>query len=109
MEGIRLKSKDGLIAWEPCSRPNVYKAVLGRGSIMIEHNGQSEEYYPEMSPLYSLSFLNGLGEVFHSIRVYKCTVANKDFQLLKDIYEYAYMSHMKVEETLKSMLDDIKP
>ena len=105
-EEIRQKSKECLIAWTPSNYNDTYEATLGRGAILIEHNEPSEEYYPE-TPVYSLSFLNERGEVFHSIKVFHEFVDTDKFQCLKDIYEYAYKSYMKIDETLKSMFEDI--
>lgn len=106
-EEIRQKSSRGLIAWAPGNYQTTYTASLGRGAIMIAFNDQ-EDCYTETPPLYSLFFLNERGETFHAINVYSRDESNADYQRLKDIYDQAHNSYMKIDETLKSMFDDIQ-
>lgn len=103
---IRLKSQQGLIPWSPSNYQDTYEASLGKGAIIITYNDLSEGYCEE-HPVYTLSFVNERGDVFHSMNAFSKDQLSPDYDLLKDIYEFAHRSYMKIDETLRSMFEDI--
>lgn len=104
---IKNKSQEGLISWSPSSYSGTYQATLGKGVIMISRDLNENESYPAdyTPPLASLMFLNERGETFNSINCY--TEQDEMYDTLREIYEAANNHYMKIDETIKSMIDDL--
>lgn len=102
---IRDKSKKGLITWEPSSFSNSYQATLGNGAIVITHCDDAEIYDNDIPPTLSLSFLNERGDIFHEIKSY--TIKDEGYQELDEIFQSAHNTYMKIDETLRSMIQDL--
>ncbi len=104
---IRFESRFNHLTWSPSNYLNTYQTPLGIGTIMIMYDEdaprEAANGYP--NPMYTLSFINERGETFHSLVA--IDDADSNYELLKEIYESAHNSYMKIEETLKSMFDDI--
>lgn len=105
---ILAKSKRDLIAWGPSNYANTYQAPLGKGIIMITFDSDSPSYDPDGNqfPMLNLSFINARGETFHSLTAYdeKSTY----YELLRNIYVQAHSSYMMIDDTFKSMMDDLR-
>lgn len=105
---IKEKTIKGLLPWIPSSYASTYETPLGNGAVTIMFDdarsggfGISSDY----SPIATLSFYNARGEVFNTI---SCYLADDEFYAdLKAIYDAAYNNYMKIDETLKSMFDDL--
>lgn len=106
-EQILNKSKRNLISWNRGNYDDTYQTALGKGVIMISFDNKEPRFDPEGNqyPLYSLSFINEKGETFYSI--YSVDKDDAYYDLLDKIYKQAHSSYMKIEETLKSMIDDL--
>lgn len=102
---IKSKSQQQVLEWSASNYANAYQSPLGKGVIMITHNQEDGGYISEPIPEYSLAFINELGVTFHTIDAYLSS--DEDYQMLKDIYESAYDSYMRTDETYKSMMEDI--
>lgn len=107
-EEILSKNKRNLISWSPSNYSSVYQAPLGKGVIMISFDEDGPHSNPEgnLYPIYSISFINERGEKFFSFGA----IDEDDlyYELLKEIYQTAHSSYMKIDETLKSMFDDLR-
>ena len=104
---ILTKSRENLISWSPSNYASTYQAKLGKGIIMISYDSEVSRNDNDGNPcsIYSISFLNERGQTFYSFGV-----LDEDdiyFDILKEIYYCAHSSYMKIDETLKSMFDDI--
>lgn len=102
---IRTKSIQDALIWSPSNYVNSYQTTLGIGEVLITFNEEEPEYGDPI-PEYSLSFINERGETIYSIDAYLSS--DKEYDMLKDIYESAHDSYMRTEDTLKSMFDDIR-
>ncbi len=107
VDDIRDRSREGKISWSPSSYSGTYQATLGKGVIMISRDVSDDDNYPAdyTPPMVSLSFLNERGETFNSINCY--TTHDELYDDLMAIYEAANNNYMKIDETLKSMIDDL--
>lgn len=102
---IRSKSLQHSLEWMPSNYANSYQSDLGNGAIMISFNGEEYDIDGNPLPIFNLAFINELGKVFHTIAVYSTT--DDKYEMLKDIYDSAYDSYMKTDETYRSMMDAI--
>ncbi len=97
------KTKHNLINWTPGSSLNSYQAVLGNGAILIWINEQYPEDYDK--PLIGLTFINDRGECIGTVNCYSSS--DSDYEILNQIYSSAVNNYMKIDETIKSMYDDL--
>ncbi len=102
---IKEKSYAGLISWVPSSYNSTYQAEVGKGIIMVMLDLEQDNNNPFDEPIASLTFHNDRGEAFHSINCY--TFVDPLYEDIKDIYEAAHNSYMKIDETLQSMIEDL--
>lgn len=102
---IEEKSKMGLIGWIPSSNKSAYQTTLGKGSITVWKQTDDYDENPLDWPIAYLNFINDRGEIFDSVSAYEY---DETYEQLCRIYLYAHNSYMKTDETLKSMLDDLK-
>lgn len=102
---IKSKSTQQALDWSASNYANAYQTPLGTGIIMISHSEDNGYYGSEPIPQYSLAFINEFGVTFHTIDAYLST--DPEYEMLKEIYDSAYDSYMKTDETYKSMVRDI--
>lgn len=103
---VREKTKRNAINWVPGSVVNSYQSSLGKGGILIIYD---EEEFPlpdgSFNPLIQLSFLNERGDFIGSVNCE--TIKDENYELLKEIYDSAENTYKKIDETIKSMYDDL--
>ncbi len=102
---IKSKSLQKALEWVPSNYANTYQTQLGNGMILITNNSDDGIYRSEPSPDFSLSFINKRGATVHSINAY--LPSDKNYAMLKEIYELAQDYFMMTDETYQSMMDDI--
>lgn len=102
---IRSKSLQYSLDWSPSNYANSYQSTLGNGTILITYNEETDGYNGEQIPEFTLSFINERGETIHAINTF--LKSDSQYELLKDIYESAYDSYMKTDDTYRSMMDAI--
>ena len=102
---IRSKSLQYSLDWSPSNYANFYQTALGNGVILISFSEDDVDFNGERVPELSLSFINERGQTVHTIAAY--TQFDAEYEMLKDIYESAYDSYMKTDETYRSMMDAI--
>ena len=103
-EIIKSKSQNDALEWTPSNYSNSYQTPLGNGEILITYN-DPVEYGNAPIPEFCLAFINKKGETIHSINAYIST--DPEYEMLRDIYDAAYDSYMRTDETYRSMMDDI--
>ncbi|MDE5886081.1 MAG: hypothetical protein K2H46_00675 [Muribaculaceae bacterium] len=102
---IKSKSQQKALEWSASNYANAYQSPLGKGVILITHNEDEGSYGTDPIPVYSLAFINELGVTFHTIDAYLSS--DPQYEMLKDIYESAYDSYMRTDDTYNSMMSDI--
>lgn len=103
-ELIRSKSQNDALVWTPSNYLNSYQTPLGNGEVLINYNDPTE-YGNAPIPEYCLAFINKKGETVYSINAF--INSDPEYKLLRDIYDAAYDSYMRTDETYRSMMDDI--
>lgn len=100
------KTKRNALNWTPGSTANSYQTPLGSGAVLVWYNMQEEQYPADYDvPLVGLTFLNDRGENIGSVDCFDSTDTN--YEILCQIYNLAENSYMKIDETIKSMYDDL--
>lgn len=102
---IRSKSLQHSLEWTPSNYANSYQSDLGNGVILISFSEEEYDINGVQIPVFTLAFINERGNTFHTIAVYSSS--DEKFEMLKDIYDSAYDSYMKTDETYRSMMDAI--
>lgn len=107
IEKIRNNSSKGLISWTPGSYASTYYANIGNGSVSVFHDTEPDPMLPVgfPSPIGVIKFMNSRGEEFKSFQVFYTT--DEDYELIRDMYDIAHNSYMMIDETLRSMIDDL--
>lgn len=104
---IKKGTKEGRIAWAPGSFVDSYQAPLGKGSVIVTIPNLNDSYgIREDVPIATLQFLNERGEIFNTIAC--CYESDSEYKSLKEIFDNARNSYMQIDETLKSMFDDLE-
>lgn len=100
------KTKRNALNWTPGSTANSYQTPLGSGAVLIWYNTEEEQYPINFNcPLVGLTFLNDRGETIGSVNSFDSTDSN--YEMLNKIYSLAENNYMKIDETIKSMFDDL--
>lgn len=103
---IHDKTKLNVLNWVPGSSANSYQTTIGSGAVLIWSNMPDEQYPADyVMPLVGLTFLNDRGENIGSVDCYDSTDSN--YEMLCQIFNLAENSYMKIDETIKSMYDDL--
>lgn len=93
------KTKSNDTIWNKSSASNGYKIDLNSAVISVS---AWEDYNQNKS--FSLSILNDRGQAIESIT---CEERDSDFELLENLYNTVNRSYLKVDETLKNLIDEI--
>lgn len=100
------KTKRNSLNWIPGSTANSYQTPLGTGAVLVWFNTLDDQCSADyLMPLVGLTFLNDRGENIGTVNCFDLTDSN--YELLNQIYNLAENSYMKIDETLKSMYDDL--
>jgi hypothetical protein len=97
------KTENGRAIWRETSAKQQFSTKLESGTILIEPAFDKSEN----SKIFILSILNDTGD-----RVFSLTVSplkeKGDFNLVARLYDTIQRKHFKVDETLDSILDELK-
>jgi len=97
------KTADGRAKWRETSAKQQFSTKLESGTILIE----STLNKTDNGPVFILSVLNDTGD-----RVFSLTVSplkeKDDFNLVSRLYDTIQRKHYRVDETLDSILDELK-
>lgn len=100
------KTKRNALNWTPGSTANSYQTPLGSGAVLVWYNTVEEQYPIDYDPpLVGLTFLNDRGETIGVVNCFDTT--DSIYEMLNRIYNLAENNYMKIDETIKSMYDDL--
>lgn len=94
------------LVWEKTSRENEYQTAIGGNAISVLYH---EKDFISMTlnndeTYMSLLIWNNKGENIDEVRIKE---GKYDFDVLKELYDSARRSYMKVEETLDDILSNL--
>lgn len=100
-EKIKEKTLTGELDWKPSTRAYTYKSTIGSGFVTVTCQDETSLYC-------EILFFNDRGELIGKLESKGTNIGGEYRNLIREIYDLAKNSYLKIDDTLNSMFSSLK-